>query len=58
MFDGRLVFDTAIDTEGVESGAKSLSGIMQTAVGNIVANIGTQIINGLAQIPAQITAVG
>ena len=58
MFDGRLVFDTAVDSEGLEQGASGLANIAQTAIGNILANLGTQIISGLAQIPAQITAVG
>lgn len=58
MFDGRLVFDTAIDTEGLEKGSKTLTGIAQTAIGNILANLGTQIINGLAEIPSKIAAVG
>ena len=58
MFDGRLVFDTAVDSEGLEQGASGLANIAQTAIGNILANLGTQIISGLASIPQQITAVG
>ncbi len=58
MFDGRLVFDTAVDSEGLEQGASGLANIVQTAMGNILANLGTQITSGLTQISAQVTAVG
>lgn len=58
MFDGRLVFDTAVDSEGLEQGASGLANIAQTAIGNILANLGTQIISGLAEIPSKIAAVG
>ncbi|MCI7350190.1 MAG: phage tail tape measure protein [Ruminococcus sp.] len=58
MFDDGIVFDTAVDPEGLEEGMKSLSGIAQTAVGTMLGKLGTQIISGIAQIPAQITAVG
>ena len=40
MFDGRLVFDTAVDSEGLEQGASGLANIAQTAIGNILANHG------------------
>lgn len=56
--DGTLIFGTSIDESGFEKGVSSLTVAAGTAIGNIAANMVSQISNAVAQIPAQMISVG
>ena len=56
--DGTLIFGTSIDESGFEKGVSSLTVAAGTAIGNIAANMVSQISNAVAQIPAQMVSVG
>lgn len=56
--DGTLIFGTSIDESGFENGVSSLTVAAGTAIGNIAANMVSQISNAVAQIPAQMVSVG
>ncbi|MBP1560363.1 MAG: phage tail tape measure protein [Oscillospiraceae bacterium] len=52
------MFGTGIDNSGFESGVNSLKMAADVAIGNIVANMVSQVSSAAAQIPAQMVAVG
>lgn len=56
--DGTLIFGTSIDESGFEKGISSLTVAAGTAIGNIAANMVSQISAAVAQIPAQMVSVG
>ena len=58
MVDGTLMFGTGIDNSGFEKGISSLQVAAGTAIGNIAANMVSQISSAVAQIPSQMIAVG
>ena len=58
MVDGKLLFETGIDNSGFDKGINSLTVAAGTAIGNIAANMVSQISEAVAQIPTQMIAVG
>lgn len=58
MVDGKLLFETGIDNSGFDKGISSLTVAAGTAIGNIAANMVSQISEAVAQIPTQMIAVG
>lgn len=58
MVDGRLQFDTSIDNTGFNSGISTLQLAAGNAIGNIAANMITQLSDVVAQVPAQMVSVG
>ncbi|MGN1137080.1 MAG: phage tail tape measure protein [Oscillospiraceae bacterium] len=58
MVDGKLLFETGIDNSGFDKGINSLTVAAGTAIGNIAANMVSQISDAVAQIPQQMIAVG
>lgn len=58
MSDGKLLFETGIDNSGFDKGISSLTVAAGTAIGNIAANMVSQISEAVAQISTQMIAVG
>lgn len=56
--DGTLIFGTDIDDSGFEKGISSLTVAAGTAIGNIAANMVSQISAAVAEIPAKMVEVG
>lgn len=56
--DGTLIFGTSIDESGFEKGISSLTVAAGTAIGNIAANMVSQISAAVAEIPAKMVEVG
>lgn len=56
--DGTLIFGTEIDNSGFNSGISTLQVAAGNAIGNIAANMVSQISSAAAQIPAQIISIG
>lgn len=56
--DGTLIFGTDIDDSGFEKGISSLTVAAGTAIGNIAANMVSQISSVVAEIPAKMVEVG
>ena len=58
MSDGKLLFETGIDNSGFDKGISSLTVAAGTAIGNIAANMVSQISAAVAQVPAKMVEVG
>lgn len=56
--DGSLIFDTAIDNSGFNSGISTLQIAAGNAIGNIASDIASKVSEIIAQIPAQMVTVG
>ena len=56
--DGRLMFETGIDNSGFSSGVSNLQATANVAMGNIAANMVSQMSSAAAQIPQQMITVG
>ena len=56
--DGSLIFDTAIDNSGFNSGISTLQIAAGNAIGNIASDIASKVSEIIAQIPAQMISVG
>ena len=56
--DGRLMFETGIDNSGFSSGVSNLQATANVAMGNIAANMVSQMSSAAAQIPQQMINVG
>lgn len=58
MVDGSLIFGTGIDNSGFASGVSNLQSQANVALGNIAADMISQISSAAAQIPQQVISVG
>ena len=56
--DGRLMFETGIDNSGFSSGVSNLQATANVAMGNIAANMVSQMSSAAAQIPQQMITIG
>lgn len=58
LADGRLMFETGIDNSGFSSRVSNLQATANVAMGNIAANMISQMSSATAQIPQQMISVG